>query len=222
MFRGRLALALAVPPLVLAGVLGFASPAYAKGPTDLVIYGPGLDGPIKVGSEEGRRPPLMSDVLEASGGAQSIYETSVRRDPEPPAGELGPRYTLVFSDSGGILLVQDVYPFAAAGPVSYTLPGQIVWGELRISSGWYQTPEVLRGHLMKLGVPTPAPSSKPTSAAPRTVENASTDTAARSDAVGVPTSEPIVWLAAVGVAAAAAGFGAGALVVRRSLRPAPR
>jgi hypothetical protein len=216
MIRGWLALALAVPTLVLAGVLGFASPAYAKGPTDLVIYGPGLDRPIMVGPEEDRKPPLVPDVLDASGGAQSIYQTPVQRDPEHPAGELGPRYTLVFTEPGGILLVQDVYPFALAGPLSYTLPGQIVWGDLRISPGWYQAPEALRAHLMKLGVPTPGPSSKPTSAAPTTVAKTSTGTAAQSHAVGLPTSVPILWLGAVGVATAAAGFGAGALVARRS------
>jgi hypothetical protein len=59
---------------------------------------------------------------------------------ERPAGPLGPRYRLTFNFFTGVEQVtpvrQDVYPFARAGFVSYTPPGQHVF-EKKTRSGWY-------------------------------------------------------------------------------------
>ncbi len=53
---------------------------------------------------------------------------------------MGPRYRAVYelsaSEDTTVVVRQDLYPFAAAGFVSYTPPGQRVF-EKTATSGWY-------------------------------------------------------------------------------------
>src|SRR5215213_5024608 len=73
----------------------------------------------------------------------------------PPAGSLGPRYTLVYRvPFDRILLVrQDLYPLAAGGPVTYTRAGQEAFGGQRTFGGWFTAPVTFADLLVKVGVP---------------------------------------------------------------------
>ncbi|MEQ4204405.1 hypothetical protein [Actinopolymorpha sp. B9G3] len=213
----------AAPVLLVAGMLGLASPSYAKGMTNLTISGPGLHEPITVGPDTSE-PPFIHDLFAESGAALVTGEGLVRRDREAPAGELGPRYTMIYS-APGTQLVQDAYPFAAAGPMTYTPPGQVVWGTAAVASGWCMVPELLRTNLVALGVPRPTASAEPAAATsvPRSVAKVSQRADAGSGSAGTDGSASTLpwWFAAIGLAAAA-GFGTGTLVARRSATRRPR
>jgi hypothetical protein len=77
-----------------------------------------------------------------------------------PTRRLGPRYTITWTipDGSGTAkkIRQDVYPYAAGGPVTYTKPGQPVLGQTT-RGGWYRAPDGLRTQLIALGLPSKAP-----------------------------------------------------------------
>src|SRR5207248_2450268 len=98
---------------------------------------------------------------EAFGGGDTLRK--------PPEGDLGPRYTVRYRMTDVhpySTLVQDVYPFAAAGPVTSMDRGQSIWGE-RTKGGWFVGRPRLAGVLRDLGIrkPEPSPSAVPSSSA---------------------------------------------------------
>jgi hypothetical protein len=83
----------------------------------------------------------VNRLAEATGALYAVFRTT----PSPiarhrPAGPLGPRYRIVY----GILtgenettpVRQVVYPFARAGFITYTPPGQRAFDHA-VRSGWY-------------------------------------------------------------------------------------
>jgi len=89
---------------------------------------------------------------------------------EAPTAQLGPKFLLSYrvpdATEAGSTVRQDLYPQAAGGPLTYTEPGQAVFGT-RTSGGWYQTPPSFGRVLVHLGVSTsaigqPQPASAPT------------------------------------------------------------
>jgi hypothetical protein len=191
-------LAAAVAALVLA------MPALAKGPSEATINGPGLKGGgIHLKSDGGGDPSSGTPLgnLTESGG---FFPAAYGQQPDPmvkarPRGELGPKYTVVYKvpgpDGDTATLKQDLYPYAANGPVTYMKPGQEFFDGMRTHGGWYLAPRDLKSQLVDAGLPSSAPSG------------------------GSGTSWPIAW-SAVSIAGAALLLAATFVAFRRRPRPA--
>jgi hypothetical protein len=95
-------------------------------------------------------------------------------------------------------LRQDLYPYAASGPVSYMPPGQPFFGWRKTAGGWFQGGPVLEEALVAAGLPESPP------------------TAPTDDGSPVPWSV----VALVGVLGIALAVGAGAALQRRRPHPA--
>jgi hypothetical protein len=201
--------------LALALVLVAAPAALAKGATALRITGPGLDKPISLrGLGEPGTDTALAEISDDAGLFAVMFgDDGGRLSAERPAGELGPRYTIAYSvpgDDGSYRIVQDLYPWAAAGPYTYAKPGQRLWGGQGFVGGWFRTPLALLPVLKSVGFPArPSTAPKPVPAAPIAVSPA---------AATVPPDQRSAWP----VAATAAGITmvalVGALAVRTTRR----
>ena len=151
-----------VAAVTLVAALTLPSLAAAKGPASASISGPGLDGPLAIGGDgEGPGTPLGT-LVDASGFFPQMYGQS----PNPtlrsrPAGTLGPRYMVIYVVPGpnGIKsrVVQQVYPYAKATPLSYMRRGQSFWGSRRTLGGWFRGSRDLKTVLVRAGLPATAP-----------------------------------------------------------------
>jgi hypothetical protein len=152
----------------LAAALTLLAPtaALAKGPSAATIEatGPGglSNGPIVV---RGDGEPGSGTELGTLADLSGLFPAMFGQSPDPmldtaPASQLGPRYTITWTIPDGSdtakKVRQDVYPYAAGGPVTYTKPGQPVFDQTT-SGGWYKAPDGLREHLISLGLPGKAP-----------------------------------------------------------------
>ena len=147
------------------GVLATTAPAAAKGPSTASLKGPGLDRalPLKGEGEMGTGTPLGA-VVQFGGFFPQVFNES----PDPttrtrPAADLGPRYRVVYRvpgpSSGASTIVQDVYPYAKPGPVTYMPSGQRVWQGTRTHGGWFIGEAGLKRALVKAGLPAFPPRS---------------------------------------------------------------
>ena len=153
-----------VAAVTLVAALTLPSLAAAKGPATASISGPGLDGPLAIGGDgEGAGTPLGT-LVDAGGFFPQMYGQS----PDPtlrsqPKGTLGPRYRVVYVVPGpnGISsrVVQQVYPYAKATPLSYMRPGQSFWGSRKTLGGWFRASGDLKTLLVRAGLPATAPPS---------------------------------------------------------------
>ena len=171
----RWRLALVLPAAAIAVLVG-AVPAQAKGPTQATISGPGLAKSIVVdGMGEPGASDRLAELADGSGlfrflfGSESGQGTALAQQ---PAGALGPKFALSYQVPAGELLTirQDLYPFAAGGPVTYTPPGQRGFTDQPTGSGWYRAPGSFSALLTALCVtaPSPSPASVKVAAAHRT------------------------------------------------------
>jgi hypothetical protein len=149
--------------LISTLVLAAAAPAAAKGPADATITGPALDKPITVRWTVGD-PDVGSPFGELVEGA-GFFAGAFGQTPDPvlagrPKGDLGPRYTIAYGGLGyyphDTKIRQDLYPYAAGGPVTYMKPGQVLY-DRTIAGGWYRAPESLKETLISIGLPGSAP-----------------------------------------------------------------
>jgi hypothetical protein len=143
--------------LMIAALLPAA--ALGKGATEATITGPGLEEPIVL---TGVGEPGTDQLMTLSGFFPAVFEQT----PDPmrdtrPAGELGPeyvvRYVMPGPDHETDTIVQKLYPYASAGPVSYVEPGQLFWTTEEASGGWYVPGGTLRDLLVAAGLPATAP-----------------------------------------------------------------
>lgn len=153
MFRISIVFALAA--------LAVPAAALAKGPTEGTISGPGFSKTVKVLYDGGGGSP--GDNLSLASG---FFPAAFGQSPDPmlqgkPSGPLGPRYVVVWKVPGGggenYHLRQQLYPYARGGAVSYTRPGQSIFGT-ESQGGWYRSADLKRT-LVALGLPKQAPSS---------------------------------------------------------------
>ena len=155
--------------------LGLAAPAAAKGPDKATVTGPGLEKPLVFRSNGDPEPSTrFGTLVEAVGLIPAVFEQT----PNPmlarkPAGALGPRYRVVYRVPGPNderdEIVQDVYPYATDGPVSYLEPGQRIFGgDHRTHGGWFAASATLRDDLIALGFPKRGPEAADSSARGRT------------------------------------------------------
>jgi hypothetical protein len=190
----RLILTVAVLVLLLPAT------ALAKGPSAATVDGPGTGGglPFTGGEGDGSALALLS---ESAGFFPAVFEQT----PSPmlaarPTADLGPKYTITYTVPGPnndtFMIVQDLYPYAASGPVTYTKPGQAIF-DMTTRGGWYQAGADLKDTLVSGGLPATRPSGS------------------TSDGWSLPTVTAVV-LAAVAALAVVAFF------MRRRLRPAAR
>ena len=192
--------------LILAlAALALPPSALGKGPSEAVVSGPGDGGGggITFGGDGESAGTPLGDLAEGAGFFPAVFA----RQPDPmldkrPTGKLGPRYRITWTVPGPNnetwKLEQDVYPYAEPGPVTYMKPGQTVFqipGGTR--GGWFDAQYTgLKDALVAAGLPgTPSGTS--------------------SDGNRAPTF-------ALGGAALLALLIAGALVVRRRMRPTAR
>jgi hypothetical protein len=212
---------LGVTLLALVLLLVMAPAALAKGASALRITGPGLDKPISLrGLGEPGTEGVLAEISDRAGLFAVMFgDNGGRLSTDRPAGDLGPRYTITWSvpgDGGTYTVLQDLYPWAAAGSYTYAKPGQPLWGGQPFIGGWFRTPAALLTSLETVGFPsrsgatgTPAPAAEPAPAAP----------VAASPAAAVASDQRSTWA----VAATAAGVTAillvtAALTVRTTRR----
>jgi hypothetical protein len=157
--------------LIVAAALVLPAAAFAKGPSEAVVTGPGIDddnGVVIVGLGDG------SGLTQASGFFQATFGQS----PDPmldsaPDGTLGPKYTIRYTVPGPSgtedTIVQDVYPYAEPSPVTYTAPGQTFFGSEKTRGGWFVSTIGLRNILVHAGLPTESPAVGDTGGSGRTL-----------------------------------------------------
>ncbi len=193
----------AVLSLLLALLLAAtASPAVAKGPTDVHVSGPGVDAAF--GWTERGGDIDVGTLSEAA--LISHHWDGSRLAPSPPltAGQLGPRYVLTWTIGGrSQWAVQHAYPFAEGGAWVHFLSLPVEG-----PGGWVRTP-ALRKQLVALGA-----GAEPRRPAVATVEPAAAqaEPAESREDPGTPYDVvvPVGLLVAV-------VLGAGVLVWRRRL-----
>ena len=147
----RLAFTLAIALLVLPAA------AFGKGPTSATLDGPGAGGGISFSGAEGTG--RLGYLAQEAG----FFAAMFGQEPSPmlsgrPKGDLGPKYTLTYVVPGGssdekILL--EIYPYAPVGPVTYTAPGQDLFGS-KAPGGWFQGAPELKATLVEAGLPSSA------------------------------------------------------------------
>jgi hypothetical protein len=173
MLRRLIAVTALAAGMSVAAVLTLATPALAKGPSQVRITGPGLTRAVVVSGngEPGERGRLASLALQTGlftvmfgAGASIGGPAPARLHTPPPQASLGPRYTLVYTVPGVTPLPgqqvgqvrQDLYPRAAGGPLIYTPPGQQGFGGPLTVAGWLRgRPQLIRT-LAGAGVPAAA------------------------------------------------------------------
>ena len=152
--------------LLAAGACARALPpgAQAKGPSEAKIDGPGLKAPIVLrGNGEGPGSPL-GNVADLAGFFPLVFV----QQPDPrlagkPDGELGPRYEVAYTVPTGPgeadTIRQELYPYAAGGPVTYVKPGQTVFHSERTAGGWFAAMPQLKQELVAAGLPARPPTA---------------------------------------------------------------
>ena len=194
--------------VVLAlAALALAAPTSAKGPDRATITGPGLDKPITFASGGGD-PVAGSEfgtVVDLTGFFPAMFGQSPNpMRAKPPTNDLGPKYTVTYRvpGNGEASVVQDLYPYAASGPVTYMTPGQPFFGgDQMTTGGWFQSSPLLKQILVESGLPVERPT-------------------ASGDGTSAPVLDAWPALAAAALAVAALG-GATVLVLRRRARVSP-
>jgi hypothetical protein len=153
--------------LVLAlAALALPVTAFAKGPDEAKITGPGLDKPIVISGPEEDGSPMMA-FAEAAGFFPAVFG----QQPDPmlpgePKGDLGPRYRIDYNvpgpEGGDYSISQDLYPYALPSAVTYTKAGQEIF-DMTTVGGWWADAS-LKDQLTALGLPKTAATAEKTSA----------------------------------------------------------
>ena len=182
-----------------ATALVLPAPALGKGPTAATMDGPGSGGgyTFTFPGNEGSGP--LGDLTQNAG----FFPAAFAQEPNPmlparPEGDLGPKYTITYTvpEAGGDeKIIQEVYPYAAGGPVTYTAPGQQLY-DSETRGGWFHGGTELKKTLVAAGLPDSAPA------------------AGSSDETSFPTTTVGLLVFALLV------LGVSAVLVRRRMRPA--
>jgi hypothetical protein len=140
--------ALAVPVTV-------AAPAHAKGATEVVIEGPGME-PVKLRLYTRRTDDVDLGLLSEVSGIYGIFGSGqYGLGPDLTEAELGPRYDLTWYQASDVMAVSQVYPFAEGGAWTVVPKGQTLYGE-PIQTGWWHAGAPLEDAMVDLGATPPA------------------------------------------------------------------
>ena len=157
----------------------------------------------------------MARVVDGTGFfAAAFVEQPDPMLPGPPAGELGPKLIVTWHVPNGTPVAdavrQDLYPYAAGGPVTYTEGGQPFLQSEHTHGGWFRAPASFLSTLTGLGVPSSPPLPPPPPPPPLP-----------SAAAGQQASPIVPVLLVVGVAVGAAMVTSVGVAARRRRRVAP-
>ncbi|HEV8251352.1 MAG TPA: hypothetical protein VGQ15_15385 [Gaiellaceae bacterium] len=144
--------------LIVAVALALPTAALAKGPSEAVVTGPGID-------DNGL---VISGLGDDSGltGLSGFFPATFGQSPDPmlsspPEETLGQKYRIRYTVPGpsgsDATIVQDVYPYAEPNPVTFTPPGQRFFDTERTRGGWYVSTIGLRNVLVHAGLPAESP-----------------------------------------------------------------
>jgi hypothetical protein len=225
MLRRLTAVTALAAAMSIAAAITLATPALAKGPSQVRISGPGLAHAIVVsGNGEPGQLGRLSSLAVQTGlftvmfGAVASVTTQAPRQlrTSPPNASLGPRYTIIYTVPGVTprageqfgRIRQDLYPRAAGGLLVYTPRGQNGFGGPLPVTGWLRASPRLLRTLARLGISPPA-ATQPVPQAP----------AANPVAAQQAGSRALPWLI-VSAAAVAAGALAGIVLLLRRRKPA--
>ncbi|HZA77002.1 MAG TPA: hypothetical protein VE623_11515 [Acidimicrobiales bacterium] len=223
--RRSILTAVGVCTVSLAGAVGLAAPAAAKGLESVTIDGPGLAQAVVLSTRDDGTA-LVDDAGRPVNLETQLYADVVMGDTtavdlmtEPPTDDHGPAYSVTWRLDITTPYEQQLYPFAAGGPLV-----QIYLDEFAM---WYRVPDGVLGTLADLGV-IAADGSGPkatTSGAPAKKAAAATPPA---PAAAAPTGHPVWPTVAAGAGGGLALVGVGgALVIgrvrarRRRMAPIP-
>jgi hypothetical protein len=182
-------------------ILAVPGTAMAKGPSQARLEGPGLPNSITVrGDGEPGSGGNLAELAEQTGLFPAMFgQTPNPMSPTRPPGELGARFVVTYavpSETAADQIHQDLYPYAATGPVTYTQPGQRFFGTEATLGGWFRAPSGLTATLAALGLP-----SEPPQVVASPVANQANPTRSNDETgTRVPLSR-VVLLAAAGVVA---------------------
>jgi hypothetical protein len=152
--------AIAVLPAFVT--LAVAPGALAKGPTSATITGRGLTEPLRfAASAQSRQTARYWHFVDGLGFFLAAFGQHPS-SPSQPLGELGPKYTIRYGvPMGGsriYLIEQDLYPYAAGGPVTYMRSGQTLFDRKTVG-GWYRTGSDVKATLVQRGLPASSPAA---------------------------------------------------------------
>jgi hypothetical protein len=195
---------------VLAVPVTVAAPAHAKGATDVVVSGPGIDD-VKLGYTRRMDDVDVGSLAEVSGIYMIYGSGAAGDDPGLTTAELGPHYVLTWYAADTVMTVSHVYPFTPQGAWMH-IPDD--------DGGWVRGGPVLHDAMVELGATRPV-GEKPaesTDAAATTSDDqpaaAASSTDDSSSGSGAVTG---VLVASIGLLLAA---GAWLVRRRRTLQPA--
>jgi len=144
--------------LIVAAALALPAAALAKGPSEAIVTGPGID-------DDGVAIVLSGDDADYT-NLSGFFPASFGQSPDPmlasrPDGTLGPKYRVTLTVPGPSgkddTILQDVYPYAVPSPVTYTPPGQTFFGTERTRGGWFVSTAGLTNVLVHAGLPAESP-----------------------------------------------------------------
>jgi hypothetical protein len=144
--------------LLAVAALALPATAFAKGPDEAKITGPGLAKAITITGLEEPGSPIMA-FAEAAGFFPAVFG----QQPNPmlpgrPKGDLGPKYRIDYNvpggESGSFSISQDLYPYAQPYAVTYTKEGQEIF-DMTTTGGWWSD-AALKDQLVALGLPKSA------------------------------------------------------------------
>jgi hypothetical protein len=204
-------------------VLSWPDDALAKGPSSATIAGEGLEHPVEAAGLEGGGGDFAA-LVDQTGFFPAIFVQT----PDPmldraPSGELGPQlvvtWRLPFEEGRTDFVVQELYPYATAGPLTYTAPGQRFFGGEQSHGGWYRASVELVATLERLGA---APEERDGDGAIVPAVNAVAP-AGGSEATGAPRSggggdDGGAWWLAPMAALSVVALGTAGVVVRSARR----
>lgn len=178
---------LLVAVLAVGAILATPATALAKGPSGASISGPGLAAPLRVDHLSGLvghgqladqgglgEPGQFGALMQHAGFSEGVWGRQAGRPPvDEPEGELGPRYTVLWTLPGPTgaddTVRQELYPYAEAGPVTHVTPGQAFFDGQHTAGGWFAGGPELSTLLLDLGLRAPAPTPPPEPAPPALV-----------------------------------------------------
>ncbi|HKF14445.1 MAG TPA: hypothetical protein VKB13_04375 [Gaiellaceae bacterium] len=150
--------------ILSAAALVLPAAALGKGPSGASVDGPGSGGGITFNGDGESGGTPLGDLADGAGFFPAVFA----RQPDPmlakrPAGDLGPKYTITYTvpgpDNETWTITQDLYPYAASGPATYTKPGQTIFQiPGGTHGGWFQAAPQLKETLVLAGLPSSAPS----------------------------------------------------------------
>jgi hypothetical protein len=146
--------------------------AAAKGPSEAKITGPGLSSALTIkGVGEGDPSTDLGVLVQDAGFFPEVFGQTPSPLMSAQPTQLGARYLVTYTMPGGATagtLEQELYPYAADGPVTFMRPGQKFWDTQSTVGGWYRGTVRLKQMLIKAGLPKSAVSTRGRAAISRT------------------------------------------------------